>query len=106
MLEISDQEDGLYVTLNPEYNSDEDVEIVYYWYHHMIDNDIREAIQRTINEHDFNSFMLYYDGLNDDDICFLPPTASIYSNDKYVGEIALQDSDVFSMITYSECECG
>lgn len=106
VFEVSNQKDGIYLTLTPSYSDDKEVEIIYYWHHHMIDYNTRKNIQQAIDNHDFYSFMLYYDKLNTDNICYLPPIATILYDGKYVGWVALEDSYIFSMITYSECECG
>lgn len=32
-----------------------DNQLTYYWYHHMIPNELRECISKIINKHDFYS---------------------------------------------------
>ena len=82
------------------------IEVAYYWYYHMIPNELRNEIQEAIDNHDFKAFKFYYDTLNTADMCFLPKEASIYCGDKHIGEIGILNEGAFSMITFSESECG
>ena len=86
-------------------NIEDEVEIVYHWYHHMIDKEIVDDIQNAIDTHDYETFMKYAN--KDVRFEFFPIDASIYANGKFVGNIAIfAEKEVFSLITYSECECG
>lgn len=86
-------------------NIEDEVEVVYYWYHHMIDKKIRDNIQKAIDTRDYEAFMKYAD---EDVRCeFLPVSASIYSNGEFIGNVAIcQSKEAFGLITHSECECG
>lgn len=82
-------------------------EVIYYWYHHMIDSDVINDIQDTIDSHDYEKFMAYYNYLNSNECTFLPDYAYIFVDDDYFSKINIIDSpEIFSKITYSECECG
>lgn len=82
-------------------------EVIYYWYHHMINSDIRDDIQNIIGNHDYKNFMVYYRTLNSDECTFLPDYAYISNDDGSFSEINITVGlDAFSKITYSECECG
>ena len=86
-------------------NVENEVEVVYYWYHHMIDKTMRDDIQKAIDTHDYETFMKYAD--KDVHCEFLPVSASIYSNGEFIGNVAIcQSKEAFSLITHSECECG
>ena len=83
-----------------------EVEIVYYWYHHMMSDNLRDKIQYVIDNHLFGEFIEYRNLLNDHDISYLPSTATIYCDGEIIGHMPICDTVPFSMITYSECECG
>lgn len=82
------------------------LEIVYYWYHHMIQDSLRDVISFVINNGLYTDFIELYNTLNTDEICYLPSEAYIYADGDCIGILPLDDSTAFNMITYSECECG
>lgn len=92
------------LTLDEELGNQE-IQIVYYWYHHMLPSDERNAIQRSIDEHDYALFKAWRTKLNSSAMCYLPDEVYVYSGDDFIGSIPMGEQ-AFSLITYSECECG
>ncbi len=89
------------------------MEVVYYWYHHMMNSRTRKEIQRCIDSKDFKGFMKWRGRLNRAnrdcpfDIEYLPDTALAYSgDDDGVELIDILNQENFSKITFSESECG
>lgn len=81
------------------------VEIVYYWYHHMIQNDMRRDIQDALDVGDYDLFVFYQQILNKPDICYLPDYASVYCDGNYIGKVWITPLTI-NLLTHSECECG
>ena len=86
---------------------DSEVEIVYYWFDHLNpDVDIYE-INNAIKTHDYETFSKWFDKLLHEKYNYLTSSAYIYIEDVCVGEIFIADSaDMFSLISWSEHECG
>lgn len=89
------------------------MEVVYYWYHHMMDEKNRKSIQKCIDRKNFRTFMKWYQRLNGSggkrkfDIVYLPDTAFVYSDDSSEpDEICILERENFMKITYAESECG
>ena len=88
-------------------SKDRNFRVVYYWYHHMIDNNIRKDIQSAIDNGDYEKFIMYCEKLNTTACTFLPNEAYIYYGNDCIGEIDVTcNKDVISFITCSESECG
>ena len=83
-----------------------EVEVNYYWYHHMMPDNTRKYIECIIQHGMYNEFALISDELNSDEICYLPQEASIYIDEEYIGALLLDGKTSLKMITHSECECG
>ena len=98
------------VSMHPPLSLDEElgnkeIEVIYYWYHHMMPYEAREDIQHTIDEHDWSAFKKFYNQLNSANICYLPDKVYAYCDDDFIGHLPMGEQ-AFSLITYSECECG
>lgn len=88
-------------------DQDQNFGLVYYWYHHMIDSNVRKDIQSAIDNNDYEKFMNYYESLNTTACTFLPNEAYLYYGNDCIGEIDITCNEkLLSFITYSECECG
>lgn len=87
-------------------NIDSDIDVVYYWYHHMLPDSLRDGIQFVIENGLYADFIELCDALNTDEICYLPKEASIYVDGTYIGTLLIFNGISFRMITYSEYECG
>jgi hypothetical protein len=85
--------------------ADREISIIYYWYHHMMPPDMRNEIQRVIDEADYKAFKEWCGKLNQPDICYLPDTAYVYCGDDYIGDLPMGPQALYE-ITFSECECG
>lgn len=85
--------------------SNKEIQIVYYWYHHMLPSNVRDAIQRTIDDADYALFKSWSKKLNRPEICYLPDTAYVYCGDDFIGELPMGPQTLYE-ITYCECECG
>lgn len=90
--------------LNEEIQNKE-ISIVYYWYHHMMPSDIRDEIERVIEEADYTAFKEWSKKLNRPEICYLPDAAYVYCGDDFIGELPMDPQTLYE-ITYCECECG
>lgn len=96
-------------------------ELDYYWYHHGMPIKDREAIQKAISNHDFETFISFYKKYNSKGIkngyieteefnaffpiIYLPDTASYFIDNKHY-LVNILSKDNFNRITYSEYECG
>lgn len=81
--------------------------IIYYWYDHLLRNRIPtiiNSIKTSIDNHDFESFMVYYNSFKELDM--LPKTASVFTKEDYVGSIDITIKENFMKINYNEYECG
>lgn len=95
-----------------------DVEIIYFWFDHILlrENGDAEKFTKAIVDGDYETFMKYYDYYNnkykyeyDNNggmICFFPDKAAIFYQNEFVGHIDITSPLGFSMITFSEYECG
>ncbi len=89
-----------------------DIEVVYFWYDHLLlrKNGDAEKVTQAIENGDYDTFMMYYNKYNNkynkDDLIFFPEYASIFYRDSWVGTIDITTPIGFSMITFSEYECG
>lgn len=94
------------LVLNEDLGNKE-IQIVYYWYHHMLPSDKRNSIQRSIYEHDYELFKRWKYQLNspNPNMCYLPDEVYVYCGNDCIGSIPMGEQ-AFSLITYSECECG
>lgn len=94
--------------------------IVYYWYDHLVlrDNGDAEKVQKAIKEHDFDTFMKFYDKyppfythdveFGRCEIPYFPKTATIFlkKTGEIIGEIYITIREGFELIDESEYECG
>lgn len=99
-----------FISMHPPLTLNEDlcnkeISIVYYWYHHMLPLNVRDAIQRVIDEADYGLFKGWCNKLNRPDICYLPDVAYVYCEDDCIGELPMGPQTLYE-ITFSECECG
>ena len=86
---------------------DSEVEVVYYWFDHLNPNVDTNEISKAIQTHDYETFYKWFTVLLYENYKYLPSSALIYIDDECVGEIFIADSeDMFSLITFSEHECG
>lgn len=86
---------------------DSEVEIVYYWFDHLHPEVDTDEISRAIQIHDYETFRKWFDKLIYERYEYLTSFAYIYIGEECVGEIFIADSaDMFSLITFSEHECG
>ena len=71
----------------------------------MMPGDMRNEIQRVIDEADYKAFKEWSNKLNQPGICYLPDVAHVYCGDDYIGDLPMGPQTLYE-ITYSECECG
>ena len=93
-----------------------DIEIVYYWFDHLILRQNGDAVKvnNAIQNGDYNTFMKYYNYYNYEykydnnggSIIFFPDVATIYYQDENIGYIDITNPIGFNMICYNEMECG
>jgi hypothetical protein len=101
-------EDDHIVPISPtEITMDSDVDILYQWYTHLNpDVDVKE-IECAIENHDYQTFMKWFDKLQGEELEYLPTEAYIYINNAYVGTVCVvYDEGLFAMITDNDHECG
>lgn len=95
----------------------------YYWYHHMLPQMEQEAIQKAIDEKDYDTFVELYKyysieaikyGYYDEELetwfpmTFLPKWISVYNTEtgEYEEDEYILSKPAFMKITFSESECG
>ena len=95
-----------------------DVQVIYYWNDHLVlrSNGDAEKITKAIEEGDFSTFMeIYakyppYEAIDEEFgaylVSYFPKTASLVYRDQLIGSIDILNPLGFSLITYSEYECG
>lgn len=102
------REDDHIVPVTPtEITMDSEVDMLYQWYTHLNPNVDVEEIERAIVNHDYKTFMKWFDKLQSEEWEYLPTSANIYIGHEYVGTVCVvYDEDLFSMITDYDHECG
>lgn len=111
--EIKDVVD-FYDDVNVEELLDKEVNLMYYWYHHMIDRDVVNQMNRAVKDKDFDKFIELrkkYNGLPDTEgepLTFLPDYADVVTEDDYdyIGRVDVTVKSNFNKITDSDYECG
>lgn len=93
-----------------------DIEIVYFWFDHLIlrENGDAEKVTNAIINGDYDIFMKYYNyynyvynyNNNGGSITFFPDVAAIFYQDEYIGNINITNPLGFSMICSSKYESG
>ena len=93
-----------------------DIEVVYFWTDHLIlrQNGDAKKVTKAIEDGDYDTFMKYYNYYNYEypydnkggSTVFFPDRAAIFYKDEYVGDIDITKPLGFSMICFSEYECG
>lgn len=101
-------DDGGQIILKvPEVCLDDEVDVVYYWYDHLMPDEKRKKIQKAINNHDFKTFKKYEEEYEGCGMTYFPSSAFIYKGDEAIGSVCVVWSeDTFSLINFSESECG
>ena len=94
---------------NVVFNLDTEVQVIYYWYHHMNPNVNQKEINEVIMNHNFEKFWDITEEIEENSpyLCYFPRTACVVTDDAYIGDLNIfRNENVFSCITWSECECG
>lgn len=81
------------------------VEVVYYWYHHMMPDYMIYEVQKALDNADYDTFTFWQERLNHPDVCYLPDYACVFCEDDYIGKLFITPVTM-NLLTYSECECG
>lgn len=90
-----------------ELTMDTDIEVVYYWYHHLNPDFDKKAVTAAIEEHDFNAFRRWCSVVGKDRSLYFPDTATIFVDDTPIGSLdVLFDARHFALISGSDYECG
>lgn len=94
-------------TMPANINVDMEAEIVYYWYDHLDPHINISEINKAIYEHDYKTFRKWYDRLEYEPYTYLPSDACLIVDEECVGRVCIAyNEDVFSLIDWSEHECG
>lgn len=72
-----------------EFYLDDEVEVDYYWYDHLMPDEKRKEIQKAIDNHDFKTFKKYQEEYEDCDITYFPSSAFIYKGDEAIGSVCV-----------------
>lgn len=101
-------EDGIIVPMmNVSPTLDSEVEIIYQWFHHCNPHIDTKEIWNAIRDHDYETFMKWYNILKYEDLTYLPSMAAILIGDCYVGDICIAyKPETFALITDEDYECG
>ena len=90
-----------------EITMDSDVNIHYQWYTHHNPNVNIAEIENAIENHDYQTFMWWFNKLENEQWEYLPTQADIWSGDAYVGTVCVvYDKRLFSLISGNDHECG
>lgn len=93
--------------LEKEITMDTDVEISYLWYNHLNPNVDTKEIETAIDNHDYKTFIKWFNKLENEPWEYLPISAAIWSGDVYIGTVCVvYDERLFSLITSNDHECG
>jgi hypothetical protein len=91
----------------------EGYDVIYYWYDHLLlrKNGDANKVQQAIKNHDFATFMDFYNKYsanNYDGLIFFPEHASIFSkaSEEIIGWIDVTTKEGFNLIDDNEYECG
>lgn len=103
-----DENGKVYPVFETNFNLDDEVEVVYYWYHHGNLSIKPARINRDIIlGHDYKAFLKISDQFDYAPMEYFPIEASVIVNGTPIGRLNIfRNERVFSCITYSECECG
>ena len=104
-----DDNGSIHPTFEATFDLDTDVEVIYYWYHHMNPNVDQKEINEIIIGHDFKKFWDISEEIEENSpcLCYFPETACVVSKDEYIGDLNIfRSEETFACITWSECECG
>ena len=100
---------NIHPAFESKFDLDTEVEVVYYWYHHMNPNVNQKEINAIIMSHDFKRFWDISEEIEENSpyLCYFPATAHVLSKDEYIGDLNIfRSEETFACITWSECECG
>lgn len=90
-----------------EITMDSDVNIFYQWYTHLNPNVNIAEIENAIDNHDYKTFMKWFNKLENEPWEYLPTRAEIWCDDAYIGTICVvYDVKLFSLIADNGHECG
>lgn len=86
---------------------DSEVAVVYQWFHHFNPNVDTKEIWNAIENHDYKTFMKWYNFLRNEDLTYLPSRAAIWIDDCYVGDVCVvYEPETFALISDEDYECG
>ena len=90
-----------------ELTMESDVELFYQWYWHLNPKVNTKEIEEAIENHDYKTFMKWFNMLEKEPWEYLPTRANIWAGDTYVGTVCVAyDEGLFSLITGNDHECG
>lgn len=101
-------EDGK-LSLSPlaEITGDTDIEIDYYWYHHMMPQKDRQKIEDALHDGNFEEFKKWFRRLLCEPSTYLPTQATVACGGVIIGDLNIMcREELFDLITYEEAECG
>ena len=95
----------------------------YYWYHHMMPDKERKAIEKVLNDKDYFGFIElykkyaiqaiqygeYYDEFESwCPMTFLPTDIAVWDTElkDFTSWVSILEKENFEKITHHECECG
>jgi hypothetical protein len=101
------EDDHIVPVVPTEITMDSEVDIFYQWYTHLNpDVDVKE-IESAIEDHDYETFIKWFERLISEEWEYLPTAANIYIGNNYVGTVCVAyDEGLFSLITDYDHECG
>lgn len=86
---------------------DSEVAVVYQWFHHCNPHIDTKEIWNAIKDHDYETFIKWYNILKCEDWTYLPSNATIWIGDFYVGDVCVAYmTETFALITDEDYECG
>ena len=86
---------------------DSEVAVIYQWFHHLNPNIDTKEIWSAIENHDYATFMKWYNILRNENLTYLPSQATIWIGDCCVGDVCVAyNQETFALISDEDYECG
>lgn len=86
---------------------DSNVNIVYQWFWHCNKELNTKEIWNAISNHDYETFMKWYDIYKYENITYFPAKAYIFIGEECIGSVCVvYAKEVFNLITNQDYECG
>lgn len=101
------KDNSIIPVMDVDLNLDSEVDVCYQWFWHCNPHIDTKEIWNSIKDHDYETFMKWYEKLKYEDLVYLPSNAAIMAGDYYVGDVCIAYMpETFALITSEDYECG